>query len=75
MAEKITYRDYLTQRVANAISALADGLSTGMQMQDESYAVDYIERQMLVARELLRKRDPDPERVHARPVEEDDDGY
>ena len=32
MAEKITYRDYLTQRVANAISALADGLSTGMDL-------------------------------------------
>lgn len=65
--EKMSYRDYLVWQVGHTIACLSDGLRMAMDMNDEEYAVDVLEGKMKTSRELLKFRNPNPERVLPRP--------
>jgi hypothetical protein len=64
---KITYREFLLDRSASAIGALAASIEQAMRMSHEYEAVRPLEHGHDVARTLLRDAHPNPERVEARP--------
>lgn len=60
----MSYWDYLVYEAASTASALTDAVATALQMQDEGFAISYLERKLRVNGLKLH---PNPETVEARP--------
>lgn len=69
MTPRMTYREYLVWTAAHTAAALNDAIRTAMDMDDEYYAVRYLEQKLDVSRELAKHSRPNPDVVGPRPEE------
>lgn len=65
---RITYRDYMLWKTANAMASLADAIRVALDMQDDWYAVEHLEAKLRTIPELV-SGSPNPEVVGPRPTE------